>query len=49
MQSVRDCRRFAKSFDVATQCRIVDALDGPDWNVFSWLPRVIADCDILDD
>jgi hypothetical protein len=49
MQSVRDCRKFAKSFDVAAQARIVDALDGPDWNTFSWLPRVIADCDTLDD
>jgi len=49
MQSVRDCRKFAKSFDAATQTRIVDALDATDWNAFSWLPRVIADCDTLDE
>jgi hypothetical protein len=49
MQSVRDCRKFAKSFDLAAQSRIVDALDAPDWNTFSWLPRVIADCDAMDD
>jgi len=48
MQSVRDCRKFAKSFDLAEQSRIVQALDGPDWNTFSWLPRVIADCDMVD-
>jgi len=49
MQSVRDCRKFAKSFDLAAQSRIVAALDAPDWNTFSWLPRVIADCDAMDD
>jgi hypothetical protein len=45
MQNLRDCRKFAKSFDPATQSGILGALDEADWDALSWAPRVIADYD----
>jgi hypothetical protein len=43
MRSLRDRRKFAKSFDPATQSRILDALEAPDWRTLSRAPGVIAD------
>ena len=42
LDAIRDCRKFMQSFDAKRRSRIVVALDKPDWETLSRLPRVVA-------
>ncbi len=43
LQSLRDCRKFEQSFDVAAKSRILHVLEEPDWKALSLRSPVIAD------
>lgn len=43
VQGMRDCRKFATTFDPVTQSGILDVLEQPDWDALSGLAGVVAD------